>query len=272
LVPVFIPVFVGLAGAFCAPAFGRDCNASEKAAADAQLWLNQRDYVIAYSDTLLVPLWTAHRLDAAGLGKTSRVDCFRRDPRIPAPAASLPSDYDEAIYDQGHLTPNGDMSRALIAVINSFILSNMAPQHCQFNRGVWQIAESLVRIWSEELGPPQIITGSVFANDPAPARMVSRNHKARVAIPTHFYKVIARRLSDGSVATLAILMPNDETDLDGSDALRYIEDHIVPLAAIEAAIGFALLPKLATPAPQQATALWPHAKTAARSLAGDCAP
>lgn len=73
----------------------RNCTAAEKTAADAQLWLNKRDkaaslarhlpwgvpgpsadlvlvqhdYVIGYSDNLLIPLWTAHRLEGLGLGK-----------------------------------------------------------------------------------------------------------------------------------------------------------------------------------------------------------
>ena len=154
--------FVGLA-------LARNCTTAEKSAADAQLWLNKRDkkaslalhmlwgvlepsterilihrdYVIGYSDSLLVPLWTAHRLEGQGLGKASRVNCFRPAPRIPAPAASLPSDYNEPIFDQGHMTPNGDMSKGTQPVLNSFILSNMTPQHCQFNRGVWQILETL---------------------------------------------------------------------------------------------------------------------------------
>ncbi len=160
----------------------RNCTPGEKKSADEQLWLSktdkqksiernlpwgvpesstgsademllvQRDYVIDYDKVLRVPIWSAERLDGKGLGKVSRVDCFRRDPRIAAPAASLPSDYKEPIFDQGHLTPNGDMSKALIPVLNSFIMSNMAPQFCQFNRGVWQIFESLVRLWAQEQG------------------------------------------------------------------------------------------------------------------------
>jgi DNA/RNA endonuclease G (NUC1) len=116
--------------AYSTDAQSRNCTAKEKAAADKQIRLNKRDqqlsikkhlpwgiptatirvdnedllvhrdYVIDYNRDLLVPIWTAHRLDAKGLGKIDRVDCFRADPRINAPHASLKSDYAEPIFDQ----------------------------------------------------------------------------------------------------------------------------------------------------------------------------
>lgn len=296
---VFQFAFVGWAEA-------RNCTAAEKTSADAQLWLNkrdkaaslarhlpwgipgpsaerilvQRDYVIGYSDNLLIPLWTAHRLEGLGLGKVSRVDCFRRDPRIGAPAASLASDFDEPIYDQGHLTPNGDMSKGILPIINSFILSNMAPQHCQFNRGVWQILESLVRIWAKEQGALYVMTGSLFDRDgdgnrdadSIVPRMTSRNGKARVAIPSHFYKILIRRTEEGGVGILAMLLPNDKTDLDGEEAIQYLESHLVSIADIEKLAGITLLPSFGLPMTDRATALWSHSKSAARSLAHNCAP
>ena len=291
---------------FAGQADARNCTASEKSAADAQLWLNkrdtaaalarhlpwgvpqpagdrilvQRDYVIGYSDSLLIPLWTAHRLDSRGLGNVARADCFRRDPRIPAPTASLPSDYNEPIYDQGHLTPNGDMSHKLMPVLNSFVLSNMAPQHCQFNRGVWQIFESLVRIWAEEQGVLYVITGSTFDrdgdgvrdDDSVALRMASRNGKTRVAVPSHFYKILVHQMDDGRVEILAVMMPNDKTNLDGAEAIRYIEDHLVSVADIEQLTGLNLFPAVGTSTPQRAAALWSYSKAAARSLAHNCAP
>lgn len=299
-------VFLLLQFGFAAWATAANCSSAEKASADAQLWLNkrdkaaalarhlpwgvpepgneriliQRDFVIGYSDSLLVPLWTVHQLDAKYLGKVTRVDCFRRDPRIPAPAASLPSDYDDPIFDQGHLTPNGDLSKGLLPVLNSFILSNMAPQQCQSNRGVWQIFESLVRIWAEEKGVLYVVTGSLFDQDgdgvrdngSAARRMTSRNGKSRVAVPSHFYKVLVHRINDQNVEVLAVLMPNDKTNLDGEEAIRYIEDHIVPVNELERRTGLTLFPAIGDVSASQATSLWPYSKMAARSLAHNCAP
>lgn len=285
-----------------------NCTPEQKAEADKQLWLNkrdakqalnfhlpwgvpqsgqtadgerllvQRDYVINYSDQLLVPLWTAHRIDADELDKVKRIDCFRRDPRVPAPFASLRTDYDEPVFDQGHLTPNGDMSRSLMSVLNSFVLTNMAPQHCFFNRGVWQIFESLVRLWIKDRPIVYVITGSVFDHDgdgkrdedTAAVRMVSRNGKARVAVPSHFYKILIHQTSDGQVDAVAALLPNNQTDLDGDDAIKYIEKHLVSIQDIQALTGVTFFPEVPSALPPRASALWLTEGSIPHSLASNC--
>lgn len=304
----------GLSG-YSTDAQSRNCTAEEKAAADKQLRLSKkdqqlsiekhlpwgiptatvpvdnedllvhRDYVIDYDRDLLVPVWTAHRLDAKELGKIDRVDCFRRDPRINALYASLPSDYAEPIFDQGHLSPNGDMSRALNPVINSFIMSNMAPQYCQFNRGVWQILESLVRLWvkDKDRGTIYVITGSVFDRDndgkrdpdASAKRMKSNNGKIRVAVPSHFYKILIHQKADGNVETISFLLPHDQTDLDGDAAFQYLEKHIHSIEEIEAVAGLKFFPKAAQDRPERVAAtekaraanLWPFTGKRPSSLA-----
>lgn len=289
------------------PAVARTCTAEEKAEADKKLWLNkrdtaaainrhlpwglpgsttsndtiqvlaQRDYVIGYDLELRVPLWTAHRLNAKGLGKNERVDCFRRDPRIDAPAASLPSDYKEPVFDQGHLTPNGDMSTGLVPVINSFMMSNMAPQFCQFNRGVWQILESLIRVWVKDRKTLYVVTGSVFDYDgngqpDASAdvpRMKSSNGKERVALPSHFYKIVIHQREDGTVDALAFLMPHDMTDVAGDEAIQYLERNLKSIEDIETVAGVKLFPAVEGQYPPRATSLWEFEGAVPRSLVDD---
>jgi endonuclease G len=198
--------------------------------------------------------------------------------RIDAPGASRPSDYDERIFDQGHLAPNADMALSDTAVINSFVMSNMAPQYCQFNRGVWQILESIVRLWAKDEETLFVISGSVFDGDGDNARdddddarrMKSNNGQSRVAVPTHFYKVLAFENSDGVLETLSILLPHDQTDLDGDEAFDYLADHVVTLADIEAVSGVSFFPGW-TGGKAEADGMWVHSGTQARSLVfGPC--
>lgn len=289
------------------PAVARTCTADEKAEADKKLWLNkrdttaainrhlpwglpesttandsiqvlaQRDYVIGYDLELRVPLWTAHRLNAKGLGKNERVDCFRRDPRINAPAASLPSDYKEPVFDQGHLTPNGDMSTGLVPVINSFVMSNMAPQFCQFNRGVWQILEALIRAWVKDKGTLYVVTGSVFDHDgngrpDASAdvpRMKSSNGKTRVAVPSHFYKIVIHQQDDGTIEALAFLMPHGQADVAGDEAIQYLERNLKSIEDIETVARVRLFPAVEGRYPSKATRLWLFDGAVPRSLVDD---
>ena len=292
-----------------ANAESRNCTPEEKAKADKQLFLNkrdkdlalkqhlpwgipsssedeqlliQRDYIISYSNELRVPVWTAHRLVEKELKGGDRVNCFRTDPRVNAKDASLPSDFSEPIFDQGHLTPNGDMAKGVTPVVNSFVMSNMAPQYCQFNRGVWQIFESIVRLYMKERGTVYVLTGSVFdrngdghrdPNEDA-KRMKSNNGKTRVAVPTHFYKILIHQQENGGIESLAVMLPHDQTDLDGDDALDYLTAHIQSIAEIEAITGINFFPGIGVTDPAAAAAvendklgaLWPFSGTPARSL------
>ncbi len=281
-----------------------NCSATEQHEADRWLWLNardrkasleqnlpwgapraaapasdereliQRDYVIGYDSDLKVPLWTAERVTGSALGKAGRSNCFRKDVRLKPADASVPSDYSEPVFDQGHVTPSADMTMSKIAVHNSFIMSNMTPQFCQFNRGVWQILEEIVRRWAVQYGTLYVTSGSVFdrdgngvrdADDMA-ARMTSNNGKNRVAIPSAFYKIVAVRGAGGAVETLSILLPNDQTDLDRSEAVAWLGEHVTTLARIEQLTGLDLFPD-APAALVQHPALWPFAGAAPRSLA-----
>lgn len=283
-----------VAGLAAAPTLAKDrtCTAAEAADGDRWLWLSpadkalsvathlpwgvptaghapnerllvQRDYVNLYSGGLRVPLWSAERLAHAEIDKVAgRVNCFRKDPRLPPDEASLPADFREPIYDQGHMTPDADQDKSVRAAVNTYIMSNMAPQNCQFNRGIWQILEGITRLWAREHKVVYVLSGAVFDRDgdgrrdadaDAP-RMLSSNGRARVAVPSGFYKVIAIDQPDGSVATLSILLPHTTANPEGTAALAYLRDHIVTIADLDRLTGYKLFPAASTL--QQSTAIW----------------
>jgi len=220
-----------------------------------------------------LPIWTADHVVDAAIGKVDRSDCFRADPRLPKEAAASPTDYDEPIFDQGHLTPSADVTKSRLSVHNSFLMSNMAPQFCQFNRGVWQILEGLTRLWAKEYGEVYVLSGSIFDRngdgvrdpDDLTVRMTSRNRQQRVAVPSAFYKIIARKRPDGGVEALAVMMPHDQTDLDGKAAFDYIAAHITRLSKISAVTGLGFFPQ-ATAGPDEALTLWPFDPPGPKSL------
>ena len=296
-----LPALFLLAIAWPGLALAANCSPAQREAADRQLWLNardrglataavfpwgepeapadpsrrrlvQRDYVIDYDDDLQGPVWSAEVVGLKPL-KGGRIDCFRPDPRIPAEAASRPSDYDEPIFDQGHMVPNGDMSFGDIPVMNSFIMSNMTPQFCQFNRGIWQILESLVRFWAEEGSPVYVLNGAVFDRngdgawdaDEDAVRMRSRSGRTRVAVPSAYYKVLARPQPDGTLQTLTILLPHSQIDLDGQAAIDYLRGHVTTLSTIERLTASDLFPDLSGPVIEDRT-LWDVSGAAFRSL------
>jgi endonuclease G len=287
-------VLVGAAAA-ATPAGAKtpNCMAAQARSADKWLWLNGRDkefslarnlpwgtprptapvtneellihwdYVIGYDDDLRVPLWTGERVIGKKLGYTTRSDCFRPDPRLRSAAASGPTDYDEPVFDQGHVTPSADVTISKISVWNSFIMSNMTPQYALFNRVIWRKLEDYVRRWAIANGTAYIVTGSIFdrngdgrrdADSDAPL-MKPRKGVPRVAIPTAFYEVIAVEQPDHSLRTLAFILPNKPLAVTSKDTLPYLTSKIVRLEAIEQVTSTDLFPTASAIA--QDDALWP---------------
>jgi endonuclease G len=295
--PKWLLLLVTLAQLGLAPraaqASDRSCSIAEKKAADRQLWLNahdkqvsieknlpwgaptaspdvtnewmliQRDYVTYYDGNLRIPLFVAERVDEKRLKKLQRTDCFRRDVRIDAPMDSKPSDYDEPIFDQGHLAAFANQTSSKIAGNNSFVMSNMTPQTCQFNRGIWQILEGIIRRWAREKQTIYVISGSILDRDgdgvrdpdDLAARMHSKNKQFRVAIPTSFYKIIAAVADDGSLETLTILMPHSQANPNGNAAVEYLASHVTSISDIEHRTGLDFFPT--RPVINERTSLWP---------------
>ncbi len=169
--------------------------------------LLQDGYVMVYDGDLRTALWTTHRLDGADVtagDDDTRVDCFRTDPRLPANQAATKADYDEPIYDLGHMTNDRDLRDNLIEQLNTYVISNMSAQHCRFNRGIWLSLEDLGREWAEIYGTVYVTQGAIFDFNPRDARdkdksagrIGARNGKARVAIPSHYFKNFLRQDGD----------------------------------------------------------------------------
>jgi endonuclease G, mitochondrial len=274
-------LLLAFAATGASPALARNCTPAERAAADRELHLTdaerqaaiaahmpwglprdlgptsnerllvQRDYLIGYDGDLRAPLWTAERIDHARLTNIPRVDCFRADPRLPAAEASTPADYREPIYDQGHMAAFANQTASVNAGLNSFIMSNMAPQTCGLNRGIWQILEGIVRLWAAEHGTVWVVSGSVFDRDRDGVRdpdgaaelMLANNRSRRVAVPSAFYKVISYQRPDGALRTLSIMLPHDDANPDGPEALAYLQRHVTSVAQIEQVAGIDLHPE-----------------------------
>jgi endonuclease G len=241
--------------------------------------LTQRDYIIDYDEDLRVPIWTAHQLNAKSLRKLDRINCFRADPRLASEVASSPSDYKEPIFDQGHMTPNGDMALNTNAIINSFIMSNMTPQHCHFNRGIWEILETLGRFWAAQHGTLYVITGSIFdANNDGQrdgeaeiTRMHSNNGQQRVAVPTAIYKIFAYKTIDRGIVTLTVVLPNDETAVTHDQAIDYLTGHVEQIAYVEKRTGLKFFPTLTGNIHEAAGAtFWDTAGASFKGLDSSC--
>lgn len=207
--------------------------------------LVQGGYVIFHDGDLRTALWTAHRLtrtDVIGGECKKRVECFRADKRLPENQAAREEDYDEPIFDQGHMTSDRDLRDDLTEQVNSYVMSNMSPQYAGFNRGIWGKLEKLGRVWAKKYKTIYVTSGALFDfnrkdardKDDAAARVGTRSQTARVAIPSHYYKVFLRSVGE-RWSTIAFLLNHDNsTGSGGRKTMRQrLEDAIKSLAWIE---------------------------------------
>ena len=149
--------------------------------------IDRKGYSVGYSRGWKLPVWVSYRLTSEEV--TNRVcgrwDVFLRDPLV-SDGASMPDDYYHSGYDRGHLAPAADMLWSTNAMVESFYMSNMAPQRPSFNRGIWCDLESWVRSVAVRETNIVIITGPIVVPDDI-TNTIGRN---RVVVPTAFYKVI----------------------------------------------------------------------------------
>lgn len=272
-----------------ADAATRNCTKAEKQAADAQLLaiaadmdlqqqlrlrhapfglplgqstalheqlLYQGGYIMAHDSDLLTSLWVSYSLSREDIDQASgkyRVNCFRSDPRLKNGEGASTADYREPVYDQGHMANDADLKDNLLQQINSYVMSNMSPQHCRFNRGIWLSLEHLTRIWARKYGEIIVTSGAIFDHDGSigrdddanAIRMKSNNGKTRVAVPDRYFKSYAR-IDDGELRTISFVLSNDNNDhgVTWQDVKPVVLASIVQIEAIEISASLDLYPAL----------------------------
>lgn len=216
--------------------------------------LHHPEYLINHNGNLKIPLYASYQLNSWDIRSRTRLNCFRKDVRLDDADSATLDDYDEPTFDRGHLVPRADMNRTEDAMLNTFVLSNMMPQHDNFNQGVWNTFESTVRAWTRDRGTVHVVTGAVFDKD-APLGSRDDDDDAdrvrplnQLGIPTHFYKIVLHERRSGYIDAIAILLPHtdDEMPKDARkwEKLEWLEAHITSIDEIEAVSGYDFFPDM----------------------------
>lgn len=74
-----------------------------------------------------------------------RLDNFRADTRIPERFRAGLKAYVGSGFDRGHLVASANSDQMLIQNSETFLLTNMSPQHPDLNRKTWRLLEEAVR-------------------------------------------------------------------------------------------------------------------------------
>jgi endonuclease G len=148
-------------------------------------------YLVAYDAPVKIPAYVAYTLQPQNaLGCWPRTNAFVADKSVANGAR--PEDYAGTGYDKGHAAPDGDLSWSEIVEYESFLMTNMYPQHGSLNRGIWKLLETSVRGWAVQTNQSYTIyVGAMYgAGD--------ESFKG-IIIPHAYYKIVVNN-DTGAVA------------------------------------------------------------------------
>lgn len=189
-------------------------------------------YFVAYDAPVKIPVYVAYTLlPPNALGCWPRTNAFVADQSLGGTGAR-PDDYAGTGYDKGHAAPDGDLSWSQQVEYESFLMTNMYPQHGSLNRGIWKLLETSVRGWAVQRNQPYTIyVGAIYgAGDPTIGN--------GVIVPRGYYKIVVNQQTN---ETAGWLFPHTKPYVNlGNDLTKFR----APIAQIQeyAGVRYALPP------------------------------
>lgn len=206
--------------------------------------LFNRQYIVGYSYLFRQPRWALELIDPENrrVEIETRLDSFRVDLRIPELFRVGLEDYVGSGFDRGHLIASADRRSSGVLNSETFLLSNMSPQHPKLNRGLWKQLEEQVRALSHAPKVVEIysICGPLFdigreikviGDDP------ELHRDSVVPVPHSFFKSILVEELRGRMHLWSFILPNSETD-------QPLESYAVTTHDIEIRSGLVLWDRL----------------------------
>lgn len=168
-------------------------------------------YALGYNYSRKTASWVAYRLTPEIVdGTVTRQNDFREDDSITKIYRATLDDYNEPVYELGHLAPSESLDLTVEMNSETFILSNMAPQLPGLNKAVWKGLENRERKWTKERDELFVYVGMLYEGE-------VEYLKGRIPIPTHFYKIM---FSPSENKAIAYLFPH--SDIKTKDLDKYL--------------------------------------------------
>jgi endonuclease G len=184
----------------------------------------RQGYLVGYDAQAKIPKFVTYELSPQNaLGCIARSNAFTADQSIKN--GPKPDDYTGTGYDKGHASPDGDQSWDQQVEYESFLMTNMFPQHGSLNRGIWKLLETSIRGWSSQLNNNfTIYIGAVYTDQ-------NKKIGSGVVVPHGFYKIVINN-NTKEIAGWAFPHQPPYPNL-GNDLTRYR----LPIAQIQQAAG-----------------------------------
>lgn len=186
--------------------------------------LCREGYLSAYDTNAKIPVYVAYTLyPQNALGCFPRTNAFVADKN--APNSANPDEYAGTGYDKGHAAPDGDLSWSQQVEYESFLMTNMYPQHGSLNRGIWKLLETSVRGWAVQLNNTfTVYVGAIYSGS---EKRIGKG----VLVPESFYKIV---INDNTGALAGWVFPHTAPYKNlGNDLTKFR----VPVAQIQQMAG-----------------------------------
>ncbi len=213
--------------------FGLPAYQSRPAQKNLQI-LSRKGFVVGYAPAWKHPSWAMYHIERESFNPTikERPRHFSEDLDLRSPSPRH-GDYSRSGYDRGHCVPNFAMAayHGRGAQLQTFLLSNIAPQRPDLNQGPWvEVEQRIANDLTKRYGALSIIVGAI------PSKPTKRL-KSGIEIPKGFYQIIYT-VKDNILRVVALYMPQSIT----RDAP--VRAYFVSIDKIEALSGLDFFPHL----------------------------
>ena len=179
--------------------------------------LTGRHFTIGYSWYFRQAKWTLeiiNPLDEIVDHDVSRLNHFRADIRIPKRFRASLEAFKHSGYDRGHLVASANHTELKLQNSETFLLSNMSPQHADLNRKMWFELEKAIRTLNnnEKVYETFVLTCPFFYFDKPIVTIGddSDDYGIDVPVPHAFIKSVLAEDYKGRLRLWTFQMNNEE--------------------------------------------------------------
>jgi endonuclease G len=215
------------------------CDFANKYLPQSSYHIKREGYELLYDGRTRNAIWVYEILSSKDLQSKAvprRGFSFKQDPGVPEFLRTKPSDYKNTSFDKGHLCPFADCRTSLPDAANTFFLTNASPQHPEFNRGAWSQLERHIRNLAANFDCVHVLTMPLFLPKGEKGAEIVEYRilgAAKVAVPTHFCKIVFAEKENALKEVFVYLLPNEPIQKN-----RNLETFRTTLSEIEMSGGF----------------------------------
>lgn len=168
-------------------------------------------YMVGYSAARKMPVWAAYRVSRSYQDVSyDAPPFFNQDARLSQADRLSPDSYDGSRYVPAHMAPNLAVNHLYgkLAQLETFLMSNIAPQTKGLNDGVWGILEDLIfSQYADDRSRLWVVTGPAFIEEMPKSSL-------GIAIPSHYYVVVmdVGEAPFNKQQVMALLLPQTMTE------------------------------------------------------------